>query len=86
MDGVTGAGRFFYLVSSRLSSSIALLTRVASEGRSSAELASCVIKDANSHHAVITRMGRSTVPLWEDGWIPYCLPCIVHYLTGYTTP
>jgi hypothetical protein len=27
-------------------------------------------------------MGPAKVPIFEDGWIPYCIPCIIKCLAG----
>lgn len=31
---------------------------------------------------VARQMGHATVPVMEDNWIPYCIPCIVQQLAG----
>ncbi|CEJ55674.1 hypothetical protein PMG11_01922 [Penicillium brasilianum] len=55
-------------------------------GQTSAQLAAFAINDASSYKLVTTHMGHTSVPILENGWIPYCLPCIVHHITGYSVP
>ncbi|KAJ5900239.1 uncharacterized protein N7473_004309 [Penicillium subrubescens] len=54
--------------------------------QSPAQIARFAAYNADSYKIVAHRLGEATVPQWEIGWVPYCLPCIVHYLTGYTVP
>ncbi|KAJ5737388.1 uncharacterized protein N7483_002513 [Penicillium malachiteum] len=40
--------------------------------------------DAGSDGLLSAWVGFGRVPCSERGWMPYCLPCIVHFLTGPT--
>ncbi|OJJ42042.1 hypothetical protein ASPZODRAFT_77845, partial [Penicilliopsis zonata CBS 506.65] len=52
--------------------------------RTPAQFGRFAAHDADGYFTVADRLGRAEIPPWEPGWMPYCLPCIVHHLTGYT--
>lgn len=58
------------------------LTRLLSEGRSLAQFARFAANDTRSYKSLAQKLGEADVPLQEEGWIPYCIPCIVQSLAG----
>ncbi|OQE16706.1 hypothetical protein PENSTE_c023G07187 [Penicillium steckii] len=58
------------------------LTEYLLERKSLAQFARFANNDAQSYKQVTGHLGKATVPLQEKGWIPYCIPCIVHCLSG----
>lgn len=52
------------------------------EKRTPAQFSRFAAYDAKSYQDVTSHLGQAEVPLWEEGWIPYCIPNIVHYLAG----
>ncbi|KAL4931887.1 uncharacterized protein BDV17DRAFT_255532 [Aspergillus undulatus] len=54
------------------------------QARSSAQFGRFAIHDSKSFEEVATRLGEQRVPIYEEGWIPYCLPCIVKAIAGNT--
>ncbi|KAJ5302297.1 hypothetical protein N7508_007160 [Penicillium antarcticum] len=52
------------------------------EKRSLAQFARFAAYDAQSYRTLVQRLQKANVPLQEDGWTPYSIPCIVQCLAG----
>ncbi|OQD97676.1 hypothetical protein PENSOL_c011G05384 [Penicillium solitum] len=52
------------------------------EKRSLAQFARFAAYDARSYEQLVQRLQKANIPLQEDGWTPYCIPCIVQCLAG----
>lgn len=59
-----------------------MLIGLLSESRSLAQFARFAANDARSYEKLVQHLGKAEVPLQEEGWIPYCIPCIVQSLAG----
>lgn len=61
---------------------MARIDQVHQERRSLAQFTRFATFDKQSYQKILDHLGTAAVPIKEEGWIPYCIPCIVRSLTG----